>query len=112
MEEEDDRGGGAPMRVERNEERERERKKSSNTSRVPLSLSLCSSIVQAESPPTPTSYTPTLRSPTAAPLLQCSIPPSPLFYQLSDLCSAPLLAPPFSLTLPPFPSLYRKVEER
>ncbi|KAM7404579.1 hypothetical protein PAMP_011916 [Pampus punctatissimus] len=88
---EEDEGGWvvAPMRTQRNEERERE--KSSNTSRVPLSL--CSSIVQAECPPT--SYTPTRSSTTTALLLQRSIPPSPLFYQLSDLCSAPLLAPPF-----------------
>lgn len=51
MEEAEDEGG-APRRMERNEERE----KSSNTSRVPLPPVLSSSIVQAEYPPLPPSY--------------------------------------------------------
>lgn len=94
-------GGEAPKRTDRNEEREK-----SSTSRV--SLSFCSSIVQAENAPLPTSNTPTLRRPTAAPLLhrrsappplRSSTAPSPIFYKLSDLCSARSPAPPFSLTL-------------
>ncbi len=100
-------------RSHENGEKRREREKSSNTSRVPLSLSLCSSIVQAECPPNllhPYPQKPHRCS--APPRLHPSIPPSPLFHQLSDLCSAPLLAPPFSIALPPSPSLYRKVEER
>lgn len=75
------------------------------------SLSLCSSIAQAECPPT--SYTPTLRSPTAAPLLQRSIPhpPSSTSSQISTLppCS-PLLSLSHSLPLHPSTEKWRKDE--
>lgn len=104
---EKDEGGDAPMRMERNEEeRKRKRGRSFNTSRGSLSLHLCSSIVQAECPP-PQPLTP-LRS-EAPPLLHSSNAPSLHLPtpKLSDLCSAPSLAPPFSHSLP----LHRSTEK-
>lgn len=105
---EKDEGGDAPMRMGRNEEeRKRKRGRSFNTSRGSLSLSphLCSSIVQAECPP-PQPLTP-LRS-EAPPLLHSSNAPSLHPHpKLSDLCSAPSLAPPFSHSLP----LHRSTEK-
>lgn len=102
-----ERGGGAiPW-----EWKEMVREKKAPTLQECLTLSLCLSIAQAECPPT--SYTPTLRSPTAAPLLQRSIPhpPSSTSSQISTLPPClPLLSLSHSLSLHRSTEKWRKDE--
>lgn len=104
-------GGGGWGRSHENGEKWWERKKLQHFKSASLSPS-SSLLIHS-----PGWVPPNLLHPYPQKPLCCSAPPtlhpsSPLFYQLSDLYSAPMLAPPFSLTLPPSPSLYRKVEER